>query len=252
MRVFKVILGLLLLFGMGQEFAHASKQLGAYYSPPILLAALTFVLLSSWLIGSGVSKRKFKFKSFEFVKFFIFCAVLFFFIGFISLATYKTPKEIVEINGIIISYGEFMESNRRIVPEKEERKKYCLCVLEKLANSEEIKKNYTVELETGRITQIIREVKSKDYFTKLKLETCTESIEIVWTDDLASTLKRNFMKELRDTEFEQTNDIQKYCNCIVEEYRKLPFSTINNEVFSDSEAGIFIDKKCTEESTKTK
>ncbi len=57
-------------------------------------------------------------------------------------------------------------------------------------------------------------------------------------------------KELVGTEFEQTNDIEKYCGCMTDEYKKYPISQIMEVGFKESELGVSIDKKCTEKSKK--
>jgi len=68
MKLVKIIVGFVIAFNAGREYILASithqSFIGFTLFAPVLL-----LLLGTWLIGSGFSVRKFKFKSFEFIKF---------------------------------------------------------------------------------------------------------------------------------------------------------------------------------------
>ncbi|WPR76265.1 hypothetical protein [Algoriphagus sp. NG3] len=85
MKIFKIIIGFLLLIGAGREFIDASRQLGSLFSPGIIIGILIMLVLSTWLIGSGFSAGKFKFKSFEFIKFFVISFMTFAIVALFSL-----------------------------------------------------------------------------------------------------------------------------------------------------------------------
>ncbi|WP_157963332.1 hypothetical protein [Algoriphagus litoralis] len=85
MKTFKIIIGFLLLIGAGREFINASRQLGSLFSPGLIIGVLIMLIFSTWLIGSGFSPEKFRFKSYEFIKFFAISFVTFAVVAILSL-----------------------------------------------------------------------------------------------------------------------------------------------------------------------
>ena len=250
MRTFKIIIGFLLLYGAGKEYINASRQLGTPYDIGIIIPILLFLFLSTWLIGSGFSRRKLKFKSFEFLKFFIISFVSFAFFAFISLGSKIIPSNFVEIDGIKVPLGKCIDGNRRIIPDEKEREEYCKCFAEKVLNDSTLKSKYKTKLENDDFLKVIAEIQKSQIFLELGFENCMKSVKIEWTNNLANSMKENWKKQLIGTEFEQTNDIDKYCGCLIKEYRKYPLNKIMEDGFSESKESIEIDEKCTKESEK--
>lgn len=243
-------MGFLLLFGAGREFIHASRDLGTLFSPGIIIGSLIMIILSTWLIGSGFSVRKFKFKSFDFLKFFIISFVTFVFVAIFSLGSLVIPSHFVEINGLKIPLGKCIDGNRRIIPDEKERKEYCKCFVEKILNEPELKLKYQVKLENDKVNEVFKEFQKSPKFLQLGIENCMTSIKMKWTDNLANSMKRNYKNRLLGTEFELTNDIDKYCDCLINEYRKFPLDKIMEDEFVESKETIEIDEKCTNLSLK--
>jgi len=239
-----------LLFGAGKEFIHASRELGSLNSPGIIIGSSLMIILSTWLIGSGFSVRKFKFKSFEFVKFFIISLVTFGIVAIFSLGAKVVPSDFVNIDGIKIPLGKCIDGNRRIIPDETERKKYCECFAEKIINNPELKEKYQTYLEDNRIDEIFKEIQTNSKHSKLTIEDCLSSIEMKWTDNLANSMKVNWKKELKGTEFEQTNNLDEYCDCLINEYRKYPLSKIMEDGFNESNEAAKIDQKCSKQTKK--
>lgn len=127
MKIGKILLSVLLLFGIGKEYAHASRDLGIFLSPGVIIAVILFLLLCTWLIGSRFSKRKLKFKSFEFLKIFIITFVGFASISFFSLFSKVVPSDFVEVNGVNIRLNKCIDGSRRMITDKNE-KKNIVCV----------------------------------------------------------------------------------------------------------------------------
>jgi len=230
LKTFKIIIGFLLLFGAGREYIDASRQLGSLFSPGIIIGILIMLILSTWLIGSGFSVRKFKFKSFDFVKFFIISFVTFTIVAIFSLGSKVVPSNFVEINGLKIPLGKCIDGNRRIIPDEKEREEYCRCFIEKITNEPELKSKYQKKLEDDKVNDVFKEIQSSSKFLELGIEDCMSSVKMKWTDNIANSMKRNWEKELIGTEFESTNDIEKYCDCLVDEYRKFPLDKIMEDV----------------------
>ena len=239
-----------MLYGAGKEYIDASTQLSSFYDIGIIIPIVLFLILCTWLIGSGFSVRKFKFKSFEFVKFFIISFVTFAIVAIFSLGAKVVPSNFVEINGIKIPLGKCIDGNRRIIPDEKEREKYCKCFIEKITNEPELKSKYQKKLEDDKVNDVFKEIQSSPKFLELGIEDCMSSIKMKWTDNIANLMKRNWEKELVGTEFETTNDIEKYCNCLVDEYRKFPLDKIMEDGFAESKEAGEIDDKCTKQSEK--
>ncbi|WP_298238439.1 hypothetical protein [uncultured Algibacter sp.] len=250
MKTFKIIIGFLLLYGAGKEYLNASRQLDTPYDIGILIAILLLLLLSTWLIGSGFSKRKLKFKSFEFLKFFIISFVALAFFVIVSLGSKVIPSNFAEINGITVPLGKCMDGNQRIIPDKQERLSYCKCFAEKVLNDSTLKSKYRRKLENDDFLKVIAEIQKSQIFLELGFENCMKSVKMEWTNNLANSMKEKLKKQLIGTEFENTNDIEKYCDCMIKEYRKLPINKIMEDGFMISDKALEIDKRCTIESVK--
>ena len=244
------MLGFILLFGIGKEYAQASRDLGTFVSPGIIIAVILFLLLCTWLIGSGFSKRKLKFKSFEFLKFFIITFIGFASISFFSLILTVVPSNFVEINGIKVPLSKCMDGSKGMIPNKNESEKYCLCLTKKITSDSSLVNKYQSELESGRIDDILIELQNTDIFVELDLESCFNVVEIEWTNNLTESMKENLKMELNGSEFEKTNNIEKYCDCLINEYKKYPLNKVIEDGFNESEIGIFIDSLCIEKSKK--
>ena len=113
-----------------------------------------------------------------------------------------------------------------MISNKNERKEYCLCLAEKITSNSSLVNKYQNELENGRIDDILLELQNNELFIELDLESCFFGVEVKWTDNLTESMKENWKKELYETEFEETNNIDKYCDCLINQYRKYPLSKI--------------------------
>jgi hypothetical protein len=250
MKTVKIVFGFLIIFGVGKEYAHASRELLTFFSPGIIMGVLLSLLLSTWLIGSALSKEKLRVKSYQFLKYFLLCFLCFVLFAFFSLASYRPPNDMVEVNGIKIPIGNFLDGSRRIVPDSAQRRVYCICVVEKLASSDEIVRRYRPQLESGRIDKIFDASKNEPLLAGLGIEACIKSVELQWTDNLSDAMKGSLKTQLVNTDFEKTNDIDSYCDCLIEEYQKYPVSKITNDKFIESKLGAEIDSMCIAKSRK--
>ena len=243
-------MGFLLLFGTGSEYINASSQIGSFVNIGIIIPVVLFLFLSTWLIGSGFSSGKFKIKSFEFVKFFIISLVTFATAAIFSLGSKTSPSNYITINGFKVPIGECIKGNRKIIPDEKERNEFCTCYAQKILNDPDLKLMYGTRLQNNDFTKVIKEIQESPTFLELGFENCLKSVTMEWTDKLANSMKESWEKQLTGTEFEQTNDIDQYCNCILKEYRKYPLSEIMKDEFSESSKAQEIDEMCTEESYK--
>ena len=137
-----------------------------------------------------------------------------------------------------------------MIPDEKEGEEYCKCVIEKVTNEPELKSKYQKQLENDEINDVFKEVKASSQFLELGIEECMQSVTIKWTDNIANSMKNTLEKELVGTEFEETNDIVKYCDCLVKKYRQFPLNNIMEEGFTESQQSLGIEEKCTAESKK--
>ena len=250
MKTLKIITGFLLLFGVGKEYVNASRDLGSFFLPSIIIPVLLFLILCTWLIGSGFSVRKFKFKSFAFLKFFIISFVTFLFAGIWSLGAKVVPSNFVEINELKVPLGKCIHGTRRLLPDENKRADYCKCLVEKITTIPELKEKYKELLEGNKVLDVLADVQNDPKYLDLRIESCFQVAQMEWTDELAAGMKRNWEKEFSGTEFEQTNDIDKYCNCLIEKYRLYPLNEILSDEFVKSEKALKIEEECTTASGK--
>ncbi|TVZ51674.1 hypothetical protein [Dokdonia sp. Hel_I_53] len=239
-----------MLYGAGKEFIDASRQLGSFFRPEIIVPVLLMLILSTWLIGSGLSREKLKFKSLAFLKYFGISFVIFAIVAFFSLSSYVVPKNFVTINGLKIPLGKCIDGNVRVIPNEEERKEYCECYVEKITNDPELKAKYQLKLEGDKANDVFKEIQSSPKFLELGIDECLNSVSMKWTDNVAKSMKENWIKELTGTEFETTNNINEYCDCLIDAYREYPMNKIMTDKFLESQEAIGIDEKCTELSRK--
>lgn len=250
MKTFKIVLGFLLLYGVGKEYINASRQLGSLISPGIIIATLIFLILATWLIGSAFSARKFTFLSFEFVKFFFISFVFFAAVAIFSLGSKSEAKNFVTINELKIPLGKCIDGNKKIIPNYEDREEYCRCFVEKITNDSDLKKKYQDDLINDKVTEVFEKIKSNPKFQELGIKDCASSIKMKWTEYLANSMKKNWKKELLGSEFETTNNVDKYCDCLLNEFQKHPLHKVIEQGYTESQEGIDIIEKCTSLSLK--
>lgn len=250
MKTLKIIIGFLLLISTGNEYVNASRELGNPFEIVIIFMVILFIVLSSWLIGTGFSKRKLKFKSFQFLKFAIISIVIFLFSVYINLMKEIIPTDFKIVNGIKIPMSKCVKGSVNIIPDKEKRIEFCNCLAEKITKSEELKIKYKSELENGRLGEIFKEIQNDEKYIELDILNCLNTNSMVWTNNLVKTMKNQIKKNFIGTEYEKTNNIDMFSDCLITEYRKIPLKEVLEDGFYDSTKGLIIFEKCEEKTKK--
>ncbi|MGH1387664.1 hypothetical protein [Kordia sp.] len=250
MRVFKIIIGIVLLYGAGKEYINASTQVGSFFDIGIIIAIVLFLFLCTWLIATGFSKQKLQLKSFSFLKYFIISFLIFALFSLFNLSRKAIPSDFVNINGIRIPLGKCIEGNSKVIPDLEERKSYCLCFAEKIVNDSTLRSEYKVRLENDKFSKVILELQNTPAFIELDFENCLKSVKMVWTYKMIKSIKKTWKKALLGSEFEKTNDVDAYCDCLIKEYRIYPLRKVMEDGFFESNIATEIQEKCTKESEK--
>lgn len=244
MKTLKIIIGIFILIATGAEYVNASKQLLTYFSPDILAFSVGSIFLSAYLIGNGFSQTKLEIKSIKFALYFTLSLVAFVTVAFINLITYKFDPEIIKINGINVDIAQFMNGSQKIIPNEKERRQYCTCIVSKLTAVEDIVDNYSQELKNGKIDKILIELKSTKYINDLNLNECMSSIQnFNWTSEVEKGMRENIMSQI-DQEYSKTNNPEKYCNCLIDEYKKLPLREVASNDFYKTQKNYCIDSIC--------
>jgi hypothetical protein len=65
-----------------------------------------------------------------------------------------------------------------------------------------------------------------------------------WTKEMENSLKNVLLKRLQGTYFEQTNDINKYCDCLVDSLKKYPIDIVMSGKIRETEDFIRIEYNC--------
>lgn len=245
MKSFKIIVGILILYGAGKEYVSASKQLSTFLSPPVIVGCLVMILVVGWLFGSSLSQTQFEIRSFQFTKYIFLSLLGFLLFAFFGLITFKYEPEIITANGIKVNIAEFMNGSKNIIPDENERRDYCTCVVNKLTGDSKIVTNFSAELLNGKIDKIITFLNSSPDFYELKLNECMSSVKnFHWTETVEKSARENIYKQVKNSELSKTNNIDMYCDCLILEYKKLPLSEISNVEFYQSQNGLRIDSLC--------
>jgi hypothetical protein len=158
MKKVKIIIGLLVLYGSGTEYISASHELLSYWEPGILMGCLMMLVIATWLIGSGLSKEELDIRSIKIIKYFGLSILLFVVFACIGLITYKPEPEMVIVNGIEVNIGDMMEGYRRLIQDKQQRRAFCMCIVEKLTSDKEVAANYKSEFKEGRIDEVFKKM----------------------------------------------------------------------------------------------
>jgi hypothetical protein len=146
MKFIKIFFGFAIAFGAGKEYVSASRQVGSFTDIGVILGMTIMLILGTWLIGTGLSKKSLSIRSFDYTKFAVISIVTFLFGALISRSTNEPPKDIVVINNLHIPLDKLVSGTENFIKDQTERRDYCLCITEKLANSSEVVKQYKTDL----------------------------------------------------------------------------------------------------------
>jgi hypothetical protein len=249
MKTFKIIFGILILYGAGTEYINASKQLASFLSPPIIIGCLVMIISSAWLIGSGLSQDKFQIRSAQFLKYFFIAAGAFIVFAFFASRSFKPEADIISANGVKVNIGPFMNGSRNIIPDEKERRNYCVCVVNRLTMNSKITTRFGAELENGDIDKIMLSVKDYPEFANFNINECMSSVKnFTWTETFEKSTRENLYQQLKNSDLAKTNNIDKYCDCLIQEYKKLPLNKITNPDFYQSLNFLRIDSLCNSKS----
>jgi hypothetical protein len=238
MKVVKIVVGVLLLFGASAEYINASKHFYSFFVPAILLANLTLILISTWLIGSSVSQDKFKIASLNFAKYFVICLFCFLVLALINLLKFRHEPIIVKIDGKNVNIAEFMHDTKQLIPDEKQREEYCICMITKLVEDEELYKKYERNFQTGRFNRVIEEVKRSSEFAKYNFSDCLTNVTSVnWTPTFEKSLRINVKIGLKNISKDLNYDLDKYSDCLIEKFKKLPINEFCQPGFLDSPKG---------------
>ncbi|MES2678943.1 MAG: hypothetical protein V4635_03620 [Bacteroidota bacterium] len=245
MNKFKIIIGCLLLYSIAKEYISASKQLFTFFDPTFIILCLVFLVLCAWLIGSGISKQKLKLRSWSFLKYYGICLTGFLLLAVFSLATFKFDPVIVRVNGIDVDIAEFVNGTKTLFPDEKQRVEYCTCVVTKLTADKTLAEKYKREFESGKFAKVITEVQSGDDAYKFNLNECMSNLnEIRWTAEFEKGMRAGLMKEIKLLGLSETQDTVKYCDCLIEEYKKMSIKDLSNPGFQGSYKSLKIDSVC--------
>jgi len=140
--------------------------------------------------------------------------------GILSCRQTQTEGETVTVdNGVEIPIKACVEANKKILGNSVEPVAFCKCLIPKfyadLKNDPEklklLKEGKWDELSKEKQELVIRYY--QDCITQTATADSTSMLTI--TPGMAESIKATMKKDLAGTEMEKTNDIDNYCNCIV-------------------------------------
>ena len=137
------------------------------------------------------------------------------------------------------------KGNKKLIIDDKEREALCTCWAEKMAANVDIKSTFKKQLEAGNIDKVMKALETSESLLALEeLRTCATGKEIEWNPSIENEIKATCLKDLKGTEFEQIHDVDKFCSCVVQEYRNYPLSTVLYEGFQESELANAIADDC--------
>jgi hypothetical protein len=244
MIIWKILLGVILAIATGVEYAHASRGLGTLYSPVMIVISLAFLIVSSWLIVSGASNNTIPFKSFKFLKVFVitFCGFLVVTIGKLS-----SPKELtnyVELNGVRVPLSLCIDESKSNIQNKKDRVQFCSCVADIFTSNEEILNKYKTEIRNGKLSKVLVELNKEEHAVLGDVENCINNIELIWNDKLVESLSKQFKVDALELSLADSSNVDEYCDCLLDEYQKIPLTQYLEESFIDTELNDSIIESC--------
>jgi len=245
MKIFKIVIGIFLLFHASSEYVSASHELSTFSSPEILIGYFFIVFFCAWMIGSGISKDKLKIRSSQFIKYFAFSLGAFLILSFVNLLNYEENPEIITINEININIAKVMNGSKRMIPDEKQRRLYCICIVTKIANDKNISEKHIDQLKSGKIDKILISLNLENKLDTLNLEECFDSdTKMNWTSQIEETVKKDILNNLKTSKYAKTNDLNKFCDCQITAYKKLSAKELSSEEFANSQKKLDIEKKC--------
>ena len=252
LNTLKIIVGIILIPSTSGEFLNASEQLSDAYNIGIMLASGMMLLLSTWLIADGISKLRNKpLNRKTFLLTLLLSSSVFAVTLLIGSNLRSMIKEnTVEIQGIKVYLLECVNGNRRMIKEVEDRRNYCSCIAEKIIERPIWRSQYQEQLRKGEFDFIIREIQN-DFDNPIELEDfensvrgCLESLPVQWSDGVARGMKNRWLRDIEGTDFEQTNDAVKYCDCLIDGLQQFPLDSVRSVSFMGREDIIAIFDQC--------
>lgn len=250
MKILKIILGFFLLYGVGMETGSVIREFGVFGHLDLLLYSILVFLFATWLIASGFSKTEFRIKSIESIKYLIISLAFFIFFVILGISKYKPKEFTLEYNNYSVPLGQFIESNKLLIPEFEQRKEFCICITKKLIDNDMVNNTYEKELKTGNIFTIVNDIRDNPMFATIDLTSCFNFIKLEWTESMIESTRNQTKENLMSSYLSETNDIEKLCDCMVDNYIKIPGNELFKNFYIGSEKIDSINSICIERTTK--
>lgn len=250
MKTLKIILGFFLLYGVGMETGSVIMEFGVFGHLDLLFYSILVFLLATWLIASGFSKTEFRIKSIESIKYLIISLAFFIFFVILGISKNKPKEFTLEYNNYSVPLTQFIESNDLLIPEYEQRKEFCICITKKLIDNDMVNNTYEKELKTGNIFTIVNDIRDNPMFATIDLTSCFTILELKWTANIIEASKDQIREYMMSSDFTETNDIEKLCDCIMDNVIKFPVIELFKSSYIGSEKIDSINSMCIERTAK--
>lgn len=251
MKSAKILFAAFILLASLREAFYAYKQTGDKWFSIIILTIS--IILCGLLLRSAFKPKKlvlqenrYKIYLWNFLKIISIIGI----IGFvINIGSPQSYEHLITIKGLRIPLDNCIAGNIRMIKEIDKRKEYCECLAQKLTENDTIISDYKQLLSNGQFATIMKELKQQDRLISVGIENCFVQINSVeWTKQLKESIKIEYLNQLKESDFEMTNNIEEYCDCVIEKLIKFPANEVMSGEFSETEEWVKIDSTCQEES----
>ncbi|MBS1560777.1 MAG: hypothetical protein JSS89_04165 [Bacteroidetes bacterium] len=242
----KYVLGCLFTVQIGAEYASVSRQVASWLTP--LLPIMLLLLVSTWFIVSGHTGERVKLSSAMFWKYYgancVACVV----VAFIVVGMTRSHHEIVKVNGVDVDIAMLMEDMTKVIPDRAKRREYCVCVATKITADRDLVQKYKHDLESGKITDVAAKVLSGQAALSSDLNDCmfTSASALAWTPTLEKGIRLGLGMQIRESDRTDVIDSSAYCDCYVDELKKMPIKAWMSTEFAQSPERAVIDSICRE------
>jgi hypothetical protein len=250
MKSAKILFAIFILLIFSQEGFDAYKQTGDKWF--FIIVVIVSLILSGFLVRSAfkpkesiLQEKKYKTYLWNFLKIVSIIGIL----GvIINIVRPQPDKHVIEINGLRISLDNCITGNVRMIKDIEDRKDYCECIAQKLADNETVITKYKGLLRNGQFNVIIKDLKNEDQIGLGIVNCFALTNYLKWTQSMKDSIKTEFLNQLKETGFEMTNDIEKYCDCLIKKLEEFPANEVITGELFESIDWIEIKSICTEAS----
>lgn len=252
MKSGKILLGIFILISFSKEAFNAyyqTKDTVFFYFLIISAITLCAILFRSAFKETSILRIGVK-HSEQIWKFVKIISIL----GIITVIVPKNltqpPKYVIEENGINIPLDRCVDAFRKHIGLEAEE--FCNCIAVNMANNSYAVEHYQLDLMNGSFLRIISNYKDKGELDKIGVQDCFDRMKYnqFWNEESEVEIKALLKSQVQGTYLEEVNDLNKYCECLIDSLKTFPIDLMISGEFRMTENYIRMEYNCKQTSRK--